>query len=39
MPGFERFTKKTKRALFLEKMKRVVPWRQLCALTKPYYPR
>ena len=30
--GFERYTKKTRRALFLEEMEQVVPWRDLCAL-------
>jgi|SRR5580704_399600 IS5 family transposase len=39
MSGFERYTKKTKRALFLEEMEQVVPWRELCALTEPYYPK
>jgi len=37
--GFERCSKKTKRALFLEEMERVVPWGELCALIEPYYPR
>jgi hypothetical protein len=35
--GFERYSKKTKRALFLEEMEQVVPWRELCALIEPYY--
>jgi IS5 family transposase len=39
MTGFERYTKKTKRALFLEEMEQVVPWRELCALIEPHYPR
>lgn len=39
MTGFERYTKKTKRALFLEEMEQVVPWRELCALIEPYYPK
>ena len=30
--GFERYSKQTKRALFLEEMEQVVPWSQLCAL-------
>ena len=37
--GFERFGKKTKRALFLEEMEQVVPWAELCALIAPYYPK
>jgi IS5 family transposase len=37
--GFERYTKKTRRALFLEEMEQVVPWAELCALIEPYYPQ
>jgi IS5 family transposase len=39
MTGFERYTKKTKRALFLEEMEQVVPWCELGALIEPYYPK
>ena len=39
MTGFERYTKKTRRALFLEEMELVVPWRELCALIEPHYPK
>src|SRR5271157_5360333 len=39
MTGFERYTKKTKRALFLEEMEQVVPWRELCSLIEPHYPK
>src|SRR6202035_3834150 len=39
MTGFERYTKKTRRAIFLEEMEQVVPWRELCALTNPHYPK
>ena len=39
MTGFERYAKKTRRAAFLEEMNQVVPWRELCALIEPYYPR
>src|SRR5512146_2991840 len=38
MTGFERYTKKTRRAQFLEEMEQVVPWRKLCALIEPHYP-
>src|SRR5664279_6020820 len=37
--GFERYTKKTRRALFLEEMEQVVPWAELCALIEPVYPK
>src|SRR5271169_2814709 len=37
--GFERYTKKTRRALFLEEMEQVVPWAELCALIEPFYPK
>src|SRR5271166_1282680 len=39
MTGFERYSKKTKRALFLEEMERVVPWCELCGLVEPHYPK
>jgi len=39
MTGFERYTKKTRRAMFLEEMEQVVPWAKLCALIEPYYPK
>ena len=39
MTGFERYTKKTKRALFLEEMEQVVPWGELGVLIEPYYPK
>jgi IS5 family transposase len=39
MTGFERYSKKTKRALFLEEMEQVVPWHELCALIEPHYPK
>jgi len=39
MNGFERYTKKTRRQAFLEEMEQVVPWRELCALIEPHYPK
>jgi len=39
MTGFERYTKKTRRAVFLEEMEQVVPWRELYALVEPHYPQ
>jgi IS5 family transposase len=39
MTGFEQYTRKTRRALFLEEMEQVVPWRELCALVAPHYPK
>ena len=39
MTGFERYTKKTRRAVFLEEMEQVVPWRKLCAGIEPHYPQ
>ena len=37
--GFERYAKTTRRAVFLAEMDRVVPWRQLCRLIEPVYPK
>ena len=39
MTGFERYTKKTRRAIFLEEMEQVVPWAKLGALIEPHYPK
>jgi IS5 family transposase len=39
MNGFERYTKKTRREVFLEEMEQVVPWRELGALIEPHYPK
>jgi IS5 family transposase len=37
--GFQKFTKTTRRAQFLADMERVVPWRELCGLIEPVYPK
>src|SRR3989442_5079753 len=39
MTGFEQYTRKTRRAIFLEEMEQVVPWRKLCGLVEPHYPK
>lgn len=38
-PGFEKYTKTTRRAQFLAEMERVVPWRALGAVVEPVYPK
>ncbi len=35
--GFERFTKTTKRAKFLDEMNRIMPWQALCGVIEPFY--
>ena len=37
--GFQRYSKKTRRAAFLEEMEQVVPWSELCSLVEPHYPK
>ena len=37
--GFERYAKPTRRAAFLAEMDRVVPWRDVCGLIEPFYPK
>ena len=37
--GFELYSKKTRRALFLDEMEQVVPWSKLCGLIEPHYPQ
>src|SRR5213592_4520536 len=39
MTGLEQYTRKTRRAIFLEEMEQVVPWGELCALVAPHYPQ
>src|SRR5438034_11642561 len=39
MTGFEQYTRKTRRAIFLEEMEQVVPWRELYALVERHYPK
>lgn len=36
--GFERFSKKTRRAQFLEEMDQVIPWERLCKIVERHYP-
>jgi transposase, IS5 family len=36
---FERYRKPTRREKFLAEMQSVVPWKELCALIEPYYPK
>ena len=36
---FEKFGKATRRAAFLAEMDQVVPWKALCGLVEPYYPK
>ena len=37
--GFERFRKPTRREQFLNEMDQIVPWRELCDVIKPFYPK
>jgi IS5 family transposase len=37
--GFERYRKKTRKELFLDEMDEIIPWRDLCKIIKPFYPK
>lgn len=37
--GFDKYVKKTRRAVFLNEMNQVVPWTALCKLIEPHYPK
>ena len=37
--GFDKHRKPTRRAKFLAEMDRLVPWRELCAVIEPFYPK
>lgn len=39
LSGFEKYAKTTRRAQFLADMDRIVPWRELCAVIEPVYPK
>ena len=37
--GFERYRKPTRRDQFLAEMEQIIPWRELCKVIKPFYPK
>lgn len=37
--GFERFRKPTRRDQFLAEMEDIIPWRDLCNVIEPFYPK
>ena len=37
--SFEKYRKTTRRELFLSEMEQIVPWKELCALLEPFYPK
>jgi len=37
--GFERYSRKSRRELFLDEMDRIVPWARLVGLVEPHYPK
>ena len=37
--SFERFRKPTRRDQFLAEMESIIPWRDLCKVIKPFYPK
>jgi len=37
--GFERYRKPTHRDQFLDEMEQIIPWRGLCEVIEPFYPK
>ena len=37
--GFEKFRKPSRREQFLDEMDQIIPWRDLCKVIKPFYPK
>ena len=37
--GFEKYRKKTRKEQFLNEMEQIIPWKALCKVIKPYYPK
>jgi IS5 family transposase len=38
LTGYEKYTKKTRKELFLDEMERIIPWIELTQALEPYYP-
>ena len=37
--GFEKYRKPTRKEIFLKDMEQIIPWKELCQVIKPYYPK
>lgn len=37
--GFEKYRKRTRKEQFLEEMEQIIPWKELCEVIEPYYPK
>jgi len=37
--GFEKYRKKTCKEQFLDEMEQIIPWKELCEVIEPYYPK
>jgi len=37
--GFEKYRKQTRKEQFLAEMDQIIPWRDLCKVIKPFYPK
>ncbi len=37
--GFEKYRKKTRKEQFLDEMEQIIPWKELCQVIEPYYPK
>lgn len=35
--GFEKYRKKTRKAIFLEQMNEILPWNRFCEVIEPFY--
>ncbi len=36
---FDKYSKRTRKEIFLAKMDKLIPWQALCAVIEPYYPK
>jgi transposase, IS5 family len=37
--GFKKYRKKTRKEQFLDEMEQIIPWKELCEVIEPYYPK
>jgi IS5 family transposase len=37
--GLEKYREKTRKEQFLDEMEQIIPWKELCEVIEPYFPK
>ncbi len=37
--GFEKYRERTRKEQFLDEIEQIIPWKELCEVIEPYYPK